>query len=60
MPSNIIHVKEPEYREGPNAREDFERGMKALFKVPKADIVQPKKRAKKSASERKSKNSDKD
>ena len=53
-------MKEPEYKEGPEARENFERGMKALFKVPKADIVQPKKRAKKSASERKSKNSDKD
>ena len=32
-------MKEPEYQEGPKAREDFERGMKALFKVPKADIA---------------------
>jgi hypothetical protein len=53
-------MKEPEYQEGPKAREDFERGMKALFKVPKADIVQSKRRAKKTASVRKPKNSDKD
>jgi hypothetical protein len=52
-------MKQPEYREGPEARENFERGMKALFKVSKADIVQPKKRAKKSASVRKPKSSDK-
>jgi hypothetical protein len=31
-------MKQPEYTEGP--QESFERGMKALFKVPKADIVQ--------------------
>jgi len=35
-------MKTPEYKEGPEARENFERGMKALFKVPKADIVQPR------------------
>ena len=34
-------MKQPEYREGPEARATFERGMKVLFKVPKADIVQP-------------------
>jgi hypothetical protein len=28
-------MKTPEYREGPEARENFERGMIALFKVPK-------------------------
>jgi hypothetical protein len=53
-------MKEPEYREGPKARENFEQGMKALFQVPKADIVQPKKRAKKAASVRKPKNADRD
>jgi hypothetical protein len=53
-------MKQPEYKEGPEARVNFERGMKALFKVPKADIVQPKKRPKKTASVRKPKNSDKD
>jgi hypothetical protein len=53
-------MKEPEYKEGPEALENFEQGMKALFKVPKADIVQPKKRPKKTASVRKPKNADKD
>src|SRR5712692_3441511 len=33
-------MKRAEYREAPEAQENFERGMKALFKVPKADIVQ--------------------
>jgi hypothetical protein len=28
-------MKQPEYIEGPGALENFERGMKALFKVPK-------------------------
>ena len=31
-------MKEPEYIEGRQARENFEEGMKALFKVPK-DVV---------------------
>ena len=31
-------MKEPEYIEGPEAREKFERGMIALFKVPKLPI----------------------
>ena len=55
-------MKEPEYREGPEAQENFERGMKALFKVPKADIVQREKRKKqrKAATVRKTKRSDKD
>ena len=51
----------PEYREGPEARERFERGMKALFQVPKAEVVKKqKKQAKTSATLRKSKRSDKD
>ncbi len=51
----------PEYREGPEAKERFERGMKALFQVPKADILKKqKKQASKSATLRKSKRSDKD
>ena len=55
-------MKEPDYREGPKAQRDFERGMKALFKVPKADIVQREKRAKrkKGTSVRKTKRADKD
>jgi hypothetical protein len=39
-------MKTPEYTEGPKAQENFERGMKALFKVPKANIVQREKQAK--------------
>jgi len=55
-------VKQPEYKEGPEAQENFERGMKALFKVPKADIVQREKRKKqrKAAGVRKTKRADKD
>jgi hypothetical protein len=33
-------MKEPEYREGPEARELFERGMIALFKVSKTAIAE--------------------
>jgi hypothetical protein len=43
LPSNVIHMKQPEYREGPKATEDFEEGMKALFSVPKAEIVKAEK-----------------
>jgi hypothetical protein len=44
-------MKEPEYREGPKALENFERGMKALFSVPKDAVVRAEKqRAKKKAS----------
>ena len=53
-------MKQPEYREGPEATENFERGMKALFNVPKAAIVQAKKKKPKSSSLRKPKRSDKD
>jgi hypothetical protein len=35
--------KTPEYNEGPKAREDFERGMKALFQVPKKAVPTKKK-----------------
>jgi hypothetical protein len=45
--------KEYEYREGKQAQEDFEKGMKSLFQVPKEDKKKPaKKRAKKMTSER--------
>jgi hypothetical protein len=51
----------PEYTEGPKALENFERGMKALFKVPKAAVVQAeKKKQKKASSLRKAKRADKD
>ncbi len=49
-----------EYREGPKANEDFERGMVALFKVPKTAVLKNKKQAKTLATSRKSKRSDKD
>jgi hypothetical protein len=40
-------MKEPEYTEGPKALENFERGMIALFKVPKAAVVKAEKKRKK-------------
>jgi len=56
-------MKQTEYIEGPEALENFERGMKAVFQVPKAAIVAPKKKNAKQprlATSRKSKRSDKD
>ena len=54
-------VKQTEYVEGQRACENFERGMKALFKVPKAAVVQAgKKKQKKASSVRKQKRADKD
>jgi hypothetical protein len=52
-----------EYVEGPEALENFERGMKAVFQVSKADIAAPKKKnAKQSrlATSRKPKKTEKD
>lgn len=47
----------PEYRKGPEVREEFERTMTALFRAPKPkDRKQPKK----VATERKSEKADKD
>jgi len=37
-------MKQPEYIEGPKAQENFEEGMKALFKVPKDAVVKAEKR----------------
>jgi hypothetical protein len=37
-------MKQPEYIEGPEARENFERGMIALFKVPKTAIGKERKK----------------
>jgi hypothetical protein len=34
----------PEYCEGPQALENFEEGMKVLFKVPKDAVVKPEKK----------------
>jgi hypothetical protein len=54
-------MKPPEYTEGSEALENFKRGMKALFKVPKtAVIVQAKKAKSKPVSLRKPKRADKD
>jgi hypothetical protein len=33
--------QKPVYREGPEARETFERTMKALFRAPKSDSKKP-------------------
>lgn len=51
----------PEYREGPEAKEKFERGMTALFQVSKTDILKKqKKQSKQTSTLRKPKRSDKD
>lgn len=49
-------MKQVQYNEGPEAFERFERGMKALFQVPKPGS---KKKRAKPATSRKSKDSDK-
>jgi hypothetical protein len=46
----------PEYTEGPKALENFERGMKALFKAPKVEL--PRKKQHKAATVRKKKEVD--
>jgi hypothetical protein len=53
-------MKQPEYVEGPEANKNFERGMVALFKVPKSAVPKTKKQPAKAASSRKSKKADKD
>jgi len=45
-------MKEPEYIEGPKAKENFEEGMKALFNVPKDEVVKAEKRKKKAKASR--------
>lgn len=45
--------KEYEYREGTQARQHFEAGMKALFQVPKEEV--PIEKARKKRAKRKSK-----
>ena len=49
----INNMKTPEYREGPKARENFERGMIALFKVPKEAIGKGRKKGRKLAASKK-------
>jgi len=56
-------MRASEYIEGRKATENFEEGMKALFKVPKAKVANPKKKNRtqpKAASVRKAKRSDRD
>jgi hypothetical protein len=50
-------AKQPEYIEGLKAQENFERGMKALFKVPKPAIKKGKQKDRPNASQRKPKSS---
>jgi hypothetical protein len=52
-------MKQPEYIEGPEARENFERGMIALFKVPKRAIGKARKKGRKLTTRSKKKRSDK-
>jgi hypothetical protein len=52
-------MKQPEYIEGPEALRNFERGMIALFKVPKPAIGKVRKSGRKLATRRKAKRSDK-
>ena len=53
-------MRHPECIEGSKARENFERGMIALFKVPKTAIGKGRKKGRKMATSRKTKRSDKD
>lgn len=53
-------MKEPEYIEGPKARERFERGMIALFKVPKPAVGTARKKGRKLTTKRTRKQADKD
>jgi hypothetical protein len=54
-------MREPEYIEGQQAVENFEEGMKALFKVPKVKVAKAaKKRASRPSQMKKPKPSDKD
>jgi hypothetical protein len=40
-------MRQTQYVEGNEARENFEEGMKALFSVPKGEVVKAEKKAKK-------------
>ena len=53
-------MKQPEYTEGPEALENFERGMIAIFKVPKTATKKGKQKDKPNASPREPESSDKD
>jgi hypothetical protein len=53
-------MKQPEYIEGPEALKNFERGMIALFKVPKTAIGKARKKGRKLTAPGKRKQPDKD
>ena len=55
-------MKHYEYAEGQRAMENFEEGMKALFKAPKGSVAKLMKKAQSASSrqKRKKKKSDKD
>jgi hypothetical protein len=53
-------MKQPEYTEGPEALKNFEQGMIALFKVPKAAIGKARKKGRKPTAPRKRKRADED
>ena len=45
-------MKRQEYTEGEQAQKNFEEGMKALFKVPKDEVVKVEKRKKRARASR--------
>jgi hypothetical protein len=51
-------MKQPEYIEGPKALENFERGMVALFKVPKTAIGNARKKGRKLTAPKKKRGKD--
>lgn len=54
------NMKEPEYTEGPEAVENFEKMAVAIFQAPKAEGRENPKKSSKKASKRKPKHDDKD
>ena len=54
----VVHMKQPEYTEGPEAMENFERMASAIFQKPKAGGRKTRKKSSKTASERKLKKPD--
>jgi hypothetical protein len=53
-------MKTPEYTEGPQAMENFEKMATAIFQAPKAGGRKTREKSSKKASERKPENDDKD
>jgi hypothetical protein len=57
LTGNIVHMKQPEYTEGPEALQNFKRLATAILQAP---VKKKKRQAKKSGSLRKQKKSDGD